>query len=130
MPKTPHIKSTLPGLPELRERHAEDLVAADLADPADADVDAERVDLDLAGRQATIAWPPPFAEERRGIVGQVEPRADPGVERRLGERDREAALGDVVDEREQRGAASTTIADERRLAPRGRARAGEPETMP
>ena len=43
-----------------------------------------------------------FAEERQRVVGQVELGADACGERGLGERDREASLGDVVDERAAR----------------------------
>ena len=43
-----------------------------------------------------------FAEERQGVVGQVELGADAAAERGLRERDREAALGGVVDERAAR----------------------------
>ena len=43
-----------------------------------------------------------FAEERQRVVGQVELGADAARDRGLRERDREAALGDVVDERAAR----------------------------
>ena len=55
-----------------------------------------------------------LAEERERAVGQLELGADPGVERGLGEADREPAVGDVVRQgQERRGLPEE--ADERRL---------------
>ena len=55
-----------------------------------------------------------LAEERQRILVELELRADPAPERRLGERDGKPALGDVVDERRV-PAGARRVADERDL---------------
>ena len=97
MPKTPHIRphasaqlATLepssrspPDDAEPPQRHA--------AEPVD--------DLGRAGEHGLAAA---LAEPGARVVGQLELGADAGVDRRLRERDREAAARDVVQERAPR----------------------------
>ena len=127
MPKTPHISRRLPCGPELVERDAEDRVAADLADPPDADV-ASRAGRSRPGRPAARGSPGrsprrrASADRRRGRAR----RRRPSAERRLGERDGEAAVGDVVRRASMPARRDGACADERHLAPRGRASASRP----
>ena len=106
-----------PGLLQRGEREPEEPVAADDADPAQA-LRAEP--LDVPGRAGDDRAAAALAEERERVVGQLELGADPGVERGLGEADREPAVGDVVRQRQERGGLPEE-ADRAPPRPRGRA---------
>src|SRR5439155_2434112 len=103
-------RTSATSLPKILERDAADLLAADAAEPAEA-LAAEPVGVLRRAREHGL--PAAFAEERELVVRQRELGADAAPERRLGERDREAAAAGVVGEREQ-GRRAPEEPDERR----------------
>ena len=106
-PKTPHIRPRLPHR-RARARRARARRACcrrPCRCACTSTSAARRIGLDLLGRTATITWPPISPNSVERILVELERRADTAPERRLGERDGEAALGDVVDERRVSGGA-------------------------
>ena len=71
----------------------------------------------VAGGHGDDRAPADLAEPLDGVVGELHLGAEPGVDRRLGEHDREPALGGVVDERATRRDAPEEP-DQRGLRPR------------
>ena len=94
MPKTPHIR--LQASVSSASGGAEQPVAADDAEPPQRHA-AEPVDDLGPARDDRLAAA--LAEPGARVVGQLELGAEAGVDRGLGERDREPALGHVVQER-------------------------------
>src|SRR4051794_11198648 len=98
MPKMPHIERgsglrsfhSVPRLGQSVEGQPEERLAADGADALERDGAALEGVL-LRGGAGDDGLAAALAEERAVVVGQVELGADPGEERRLRERDREAA---------------------------------------
>ena len=106
IPKTPHISRCPPTRSEALELHSEQGIPAGRPDDTDRDAELDRNTLHVRARRRRArddGASAHFAEELDRILADVERGARARVERRLGEADRQPALGGVVDERRQRG---------------------------